>query len=103
VTADEPWPVLVLRQPTQEELDKHRRSLFVIQEGELVRNFDEDERFVNELLVDARNAEVKVNGAWEALDPKKHEDWKALIPRAWKCDAAVPFGRRNVLVRPGQS
>lgn len=91
-TADEPQPVLILRNPSDEEIDKYRRNRTQIKRhGKIQVNYDEDVRFVDALLEGVENAEVKLNGEWEPLDPAKHDDWKQRIPRQWKQSASLYF------------
>ncbi len=95
-TDDKPCPVLILKGPTDDEWDSFGRNVSKTiskrhNKTEDITDFPLMKKFVDDHLVGCEDIEVKINGKYVKLDPKKHENWKSLIPAVWKYTAASHF------------
>lgn len=93
---DDPNPVLILKGPTDEALDKFERNVTKTvskrhNKEETVVNYDMMKAFIDDHLVGCEDIEVVIDGEYVALDPEVHEDWKSRIPVTWKYTAASHF------------
>jgi hypothetical protein len=91
-TPDEPCPVLVLRNPTEEERDMWRRKRVKVGRHQKIElDVDCDVRFIDAHLQDVRGAEIENGEGFVPLDTQKQANWKSLIPKDWKLAAAAYF------------
>ncbi len=95
-TDDELQPVLILRTPSEQDRDVFQRNVVkTVQKRhnkeETVLDFDRMKTFIDKHLVGCEDVEILVDDGYVALDPAKHDDWKAKIPAEWKYSAATYF------------
>ena len=90
-------PVLILRPPTDEEVQEFLSGRFV-RVGKKIedRSVSAKSELVEKLLVGCRKVEIAANdGTWIPLDPAI-DGWKKKIPLNWKSSAGNYFEEREV-------
>lgn len=94
---EEPNPVLILRRPTNNEVKEFLKSRFVRKGGKMVdQSVEAREKFVNTLLVDCENVEIKKDGVAVSLK-SGIPDWTSYIPLNWKTSIAIKFEEQETV------